>query len=520
MPTLTLLSNGNSVSLDCSEQQSVLDVLNKACIKISNACTGHGFCGLCRVTLMSGQVSALTAIERHKLSTAQMAQGMRLACQIRPLSDLHIKVEQPLNSLAWKVLFHLDKTALNRQDDYGIAIDLGTTQLRVSLWNIVQQRRVIAWLAFNPQYRFGADILSRLTIAQNSPAHASQMRFLIQQAIKKLIPIMVKLPVSVTQLKKLRIVGNTPMLVILAEKNYQQLFDPLYWSQMLDCQLDVPSWQQQLGLTRVTDIATIAPLAGFIGSDLFAGILSSGLTAHSDCRLLIDFGTNSEMALWDGGKLWISSVPGGPAFEGSGISCGMPAGIGAIYRLTCTSAATEWSYQVIGRSKALGLCGSGLVDAIAQLLATQQLKRNGRFSDSACHEVTLPLKNQLTLTLKKQDVDIFQRAKAATAAAIVQLFTHAGLAFNDLAQMYVGGAFGQFLNIDNAQRIGLLPTIAVDKVQLMEHAALQGCELLLSTPENSPQFKTLRARTEIVNMACSLNFDDCFVENLYLQPIR
>ncbi len=521
MPILTLLAQGNALQLECNDpQQSVLDRLNQACIKISMACTGHGYCGLCRIQILSGQATPLTAIEQHKLSTAQLAQHTRLACQIQPLSDLSIQIENPLNTLAWKVLFHLDKTALNVQDDYGIAVDLGTTQLRVSLWNITQQRRAIAWIAFNPQYCFGADILSRLIVAQQSPAQASQMRFLIQKTLKKLISIILKLSIAPAQLKKLRMVGNTPMLALVAEKNYLQLLDPLYWSQGIDCHIDRPSsWQQQLGLSSITDLATIPPLAGFIGSDLFAAILSSGLTAYSDCRLLIDFGTNSEIALWDGDKLWLSSVPGGPAFEGSGISCGMPAGVGAIYQLTSTTD-TMWQGRVIGRSKAVGLCGSGLIDAIALLLANQQLKRNGRFSDTSGQEITLPIQGSSNFALKKQDIDIFQRAKAATAAAIVQLFTHAGIASTELMQIYVCGAFGRFLTIKNAQAIGLLPTIAVDKVQLMEQAALHGCELLLTTADHAPQLQALRARAEIVNMAYALTFDDCFVENLYLQPIR
>ncbi len=519
MPTVTISMNGHVFHNQSTEPQSVLDLLNKACIKISTACTGHGYCGLCRIQLLLGQATELTAIERHKLSSAQIAQGIRLACQIQPLSDIKINIEHSRNTLAWKVLFHIDKTTLTAKDDYGIAFDLGTTQLRVSLWNITQHRRVVAWLAFNPQYCFGADILSRLSIAQDSPAQACQMRFLIQQALKKLIAVIVKLPLSLHQLKTLQIVGNTPMLAIIAEKNYLQLFDPQYGAEPVDCQIDATTqWQQQLGLSCVTQIATVPAIAGFIGSDLFAAVISSGLTNHTDCRLLIDFGTNSEMALWDGQTLWVSSVPGGPAFEGSGISCGMPAGKGAIYQLIRRND-YAWDYQVIGQGPALGLCGSALIDAIAHLLTGKQLKRNGRFSDPAVQEISLPVKNTASLALTKQDIDIFQRAKAATAAAIVQVFAHAGIKLDKLAQLYVCGAFGRFLTIKNAQTIGLLPILAEEKVQLLEHAALQGCELLLSTPDNA-HIQTLRARIKMVNMAYARDFDECFVQNLYLQPIE
>jgi uncharacterized 2Fe-2S/4Fe-4S cluster protein (DUF4445 family) len=518
MPTLTLYTHDKPLQFQGCPQQSVLDLLDQAHIKISTACAGNGFCGLCRIQLLAGQGSALTSIEQHKLSAQQLEQGTRLACQVQLVSDLTIKVENALNTLAWRVLSHLDRTALQPQEEYGLALDLGTTQLRLSVWNLTQQRRVMAWLAFNPQYRFGADILSRLTVALQTPALVSDMSQLIQQAVKKILPTMAKLALPRNQIKKLFIVGNTPMLALLAEKNVQPLLDPAYWSQVIDCQLDnMPSWQQTLGLGSDTAIATIPPLAGFIGSDLFAGILSTGLTRGSTCGLLIDFGTNSEMALWDGRKLWVSSVPGGPAFEGCGISCGMPAGRGAISQLWL--GANGWDYHVIGHSPALGLCGSGLVDVIAHLLATQQLTRNGRFTQVGSTEIRLELKDGVTLALKKQDIDIFQRAKAATGAAIVQLFKQSGMNFNDLAQVYVCGAFGKFLNSDNAQAIGLLPPVNREKVQLCEQSALEGCELLLSNPEAASHF-ALREQMEIVNMAYATDFDDCFVENLYLQPLK
>jgi uncharacterized 2Fe-2S/4Fe-4S cluster protein (DUF4445 family) len=516
MPALTLTIKNKKLQLEFEPHECVLNILNAAAIKISSPCAGQGFCGLCRVKIQNGTVSDLTAIEKHKLSSQQIQQGTRLACQIHALTDISINVENPVDVLKWKKLHRLDKNAMNLQDQYGIAVDLGTTHLRLSLWNIKQQRRAIAWSAFNPQFRFGADVLTRLMMAQNSTSDALELSSLVKQSIKNALQIIAKLPFSPAQIQQVLIVGNTAMLSLFSHKNFLLLLEPEYWTETIDCQIDsLSDWQSFFGLNPHSMIENVPPLAGFVGSDLLAAILATDLMRANECALLIDFGTNSELALWDGEKLWLSSVPGGPAFEGSGISCGMPAGTGAIYHMT--EKTSSWDYQMLGQTEPLGLCGSALVDVIAQLLGSHQITRNGRFKNTDHSEYELRLNSKTSLTLKKQDIDIFQRAKAATGAAQTQLLKEASVAISRLQRVCVCGAFGRFLNIEHAQAIGLLPQIPVNRITLHENAALNGCELLLSAPEQMQLSQ--QVKTQMVNMAHVLDFDEAFVDNLYLQPL-
>ena len=201
----------------------------------------------------------------------------------------------------------------------------------------------------------------------------------------------------------------------------------------------------------------IPPCAGFVGSDLLAGVLATRLTDQPG-GLLIDFGTNSEMALWDGRTLWITSAAGGPAFETSQVQCGMAAEAGAIYRVDRQPDAAELQFRVIGEGQAKGLCGSGLIDLIACLRSTGKLTATGRFATDAKEGFVIRRENP-TIRLSLSDVDMFQRAKGAIGAGIKTLLATAKIKAAELRRICVGGVFGRYLNCRHAQAIGLLPTL-------------------------------------------------------------
>ena len=159
------------------------------------------------------------------------------------------------------------------------------------------------------------------------------------------------------------------MLALLTESDPRTLLLPDSWTLPFDLNPDyAKAWADAIGLSPQAAVEVVSPLAGFVGSDLLAGVVATRLTDQPG-SLLIDFGTNSEMALWDGGTLWVTSAAGGPAFESCGMQCGMPAEPGAIYRVDRQEGSGEMDFQVIGGGEAKGLCGSGLVDLIALLCA-------------------------------------------------------------------------------------------------------------------------------------------------------
>jgi uncharacterized 2Fe-2S/4Fe-4S cluster protein (DUF4445 family) len=248
-------------------------------------------------------------------------------------------------------------------------------------------------------------------------------------------------------------------------------------------------------------------------------VLATGLTDQPG-SLLLDFGTNSEMALWDGKTLWVTSAAGGPAFESCGMQCGMPAEPGAIYRFEGSDASREIDFDVLGGGEAKGFCGSGLVDLIACLRDSGELTSVGSFGSQRHQDGYAVPGTDPVIRLTKNDVDTFQRAKSAIGAGISTMLTRAEMSATELNRICVCGVFGSNLNVRNAQRIGLLPDAAPERVELCGNTALAGCERLLLSPERNSEMEALRERSAIINLSQSSDFDDLFLENLYLQPLR
>ncbi len=399
----------------------------------------------------------------------------------------------------------------------GIAVDLGTTQLRMALWDLRARRRLAALAGTNPQVVFGTNILSRLAEARESREQALELAERVQAALGEgLALISQQCDADLRRIRKLAVVGNTAMLSLFSGENGDLLLQPDHWKREIVCRLlDSGELARRWGLAENARIALIQPLGGFVGSDLLANVLAVRLLHAPAGSLLLDFGTNTEIALWDGKLLWVTSTPGGCAFAGPGI---LPARSGAVFRIS-TDPGGAPRLHVIGGGRPRGLCGSGLVDLIALLLERGQVDRVGRFTGPVSQE-GLPISPELPgVNLRKRDIDSFQRSKGAMAAAMHFLLQRAGLNLADIPQLFVSGAFGQCLHIGHAQEIGLLPTIPAQRIRLAGDAALAGCEHVLLNPKPFPALAAIRNRSILINLGDSLEFEDLFIENLYLQPM-
>jgi len=386
--------------------------------------------------------------------------------------------------------------------------------------DLLAGRRIAGRKGLNPQSDSGADVLTRLMSARSDGQAEKLSRQVIMAIADGLQDISSREGIDLQEVVRVAMVGNTAMIALLSGQNHLRLLEPLYWTEFIDClPMETASWGTRWGINHDATIEVIPPLAGFVGSDLLSGIIATQLTERDPGAVLIDFGTNSEMALWDGNNLWVTSAAGGPAFEGCGISCGMPAEPGAIFRVHVSDTTGELAFDVTAGAKPRGLCGSGLVDLLACLVRNGTVNSKGQFASSV-PGYGFPLRHgNQEIILTKRDIDIFQRAKGAIGVALAVLLSRSGMGYDRLRRICIGGVFGQYLTIANAQEIGLLPVIPGNMIETAGNTALSGCEAFLLSASAEERLREIRNRAIIVNLSNCDNFDELFLEHLYLRPV-
>ncbi len=528
MPTLTLLLRGERHRLDFEPGPSLRDILDGTDYRVRSACLGLGACGLCVVRVLAGNSGKATAAERLHLGEV-MASGLRLACQWWPSADATVELVSLAPPSEWRSppLGLVSPEALARRPDrppppgiahpLGAAVDLGTSHLTVAVCDLTSGRPLGLRFGRNPQGRYGADIVTRLLAAEN-PERAAELAAVARGAIgSALTDMTVREGLDPGRLGRVVIVGNTAMLALLANRNHGLLLQPAHWAAPVDCApRDSDSWSHDWGIAPTAQVEVVPPLAGFVGSDLLAGLVASRLTEGEAPALLVDFGTNSEIALWTGEQLLVTAAAGGPAFEAGAGRCGMPAEAGAVYRVAF-DADGQPRWGILGDDRARGLCGSGLVDLIAGLRRSGILTGTGRFAGG--DEAFALATGEPPLSLGWRDVDALQRAKGAIAAGVSILCAEAGVATGDLKRVVAAGLFGRYLNVANAQAIGMLPPVAAERIELAGNTALAGAVAMLLGRQAQESMEAARKGARLINLARVPAFDAAFLEHLYLKPM-
>ena len=246
----------------------------------------------------------------------------------------------------------------------------------------------------------------------------------------------------------------------------------------------------------------------FVGADITCAVLASGMCDRNETALLCDVGTNGEIALWKDGALFVSSTAAGPAFEGAGISCGVSSVRGAIDRVWTEH--DRVCVHTIGDAPAVGVCGSGLIDAVAAFLDTEQIDETGAMEADA-----LPLAEGIMLT--RADVRAVQLAKAAIAAGILTLMETAGVSPDEVSAVYIAGGFGSHLNVDSAARIGLIPPALAKRVKVLGNAALTGAARLLLDRREHDRAREIARRARHVALGGNPRFNERYMDQMFFE---
>jgi uncharacterized 2Fe-2S/4Fe-4S cluster protein (DUF4445 family) len=464
----------------------------------------------------------LNRAQEERLSREEIVQGWRLACQCVVEGDLEIELRQ------WDAAILVDDTpfAFRPRQGLGVAVDLGTTTLAAQLLDLTTGKVLAVSTALNSQARYGADVMSRLHFAVLGGGQ-HQLESLIRQQIGALVEqLLFSAGRPRAEIADIVVVGNTVMrhffCGIDAEPLAHYPFEPAEGG-LKTFRSSALGWK----LAGDPLVRFLPCLGGFVGSDVLAGILAAKLIAHDDLVGLIDLGTNGEIVIGNREGLLCASTAAGPAFEGAKISMGMRASTGAISQVTLsppfsplpTEEGTKgWCSRdrvlrcrVIGDGTPRGLCGSGLVDAVAVGLELGVIATSGGFSKGENSWMLAP-----PVALTQNDIRELQLAKAAIAAGIKLLMHRKGA--KELARLYLAGAFGNYIDRASAQRIGLI-AFPPERVKAAGNTALLGAKLaLFSLDCEDGSYAGLRRRVTHVALNADPSFQDVFVDELAFPP--
>ena len=412
---------------------------------------------------------------------------------------------------------------------YGLAVDIGTTTVSVYLVNLQTGEAIDSAAEYNGQIARGEDVISRIIYASKNGGLGelgARIRETINTVVTRLIE---RNHVERQQIYKATVVGNTTMTHLFLGLPPASIRLTPY---IPTVNQPLPLLASEVGLDvhPLAAVDCLPGVASYVGADITAGVLSSGLAAADALTLFIDVGTNGEITL--GTRDWLVSCAcsAGPAFEGAGVVCGMRATRGAIEEVWINSRTGEPTYRVIGDVKPKGICGSGLISLLAELFITSIMDKGGNFKLGAVTprvrvgehgpEYVVAWAGETAtgrdIVLTKVDIDNLMRAKAAIYAGFVVLAQSVGVDLADVDQVLIGGAFGKYINVEKAVQIGLLPDAPWSKFHFLGNTAVLGAYMALLSREARAQVKAIAEKMTYVELSADNTFYDAFTSALFL----
>ncbi|MBW2008408.1 MAG: DUF4445 domain-containing protein [Deltaproteobacteria bacterium] len=411
--------------------------------------------------------------------------------------------------------------------NYGLAVDVGTTTVVAQLVDLTSREVLGVEGTHNRQARFGEDVISRMIYACGkgglNPLHEA-----VVENINGLVEALARnADIDPKQIHVLVAAGNTTMSHFLLGLTPCSIrLDP--YVPTADVYPQVPAREIGLLMDPEGIVETLPSVASYVGGDIVAGVLACGMADRDEVSGLIDIGTNGEIAIGNNEWLVCCSASAGPAFEGGGTRCGMRATRGAIEKIEFVEG--QLRYETIGNAAPRGICGSGLIDCIYELVSHGIIGADGKFrtdleDDRLCFEDDIPCyviaRAQETETgepvvITASDIDNLIKSKGAVFAAIKSLVDYIGLGFDQIETFYVAGGFGSYLNIPKAIAIGLIPDIPQDRIQFIGNSSLTGARLCLLSEEAFEKAVYISRSMTNIELSHYQPFMDEYVAALFL----
>jgi len=540
---VTLIINGQSIQADPA--LSLFDQAEAIGIDVPTSCRKQGKCKECMVEIVEGaaSLSPMTEAERHlkgnfRLSCQTFVTGadglvrchtmrrgtMRIEREAFGLpADMGaIKLDPAVTRDGDRIL--IDGVEVNRSTGpiHGLAMDLGTTTVVVRVLDL-ETGELIADTSFeNPQRFGGSEIMSRIAYDTSHPG-----RLLMRTLAGYLSHAIEKFPVDPKTIYEMVVVGNSTMRDLFFRQNVYSIGQTPYRS---ITELEMEEGKRTTTSLVESGLRSLLPIhpkarvygapiiSGHVGADAAACMLAIDLAHEDRLVAVMDIGTNTELIVGNKDRILAASCPAGPAFEGGAIACGMPALDGAIEEVSIGDDG-KFQIRVIGDGAPEGICGSGLVDMLSELLRTGQMNERGRFEDEQ-HRIDLARGPNGDVYLLESDVNELAQAKGANVAGLHVVFNTFGIDFDDCDVFYLAGGFGRHINVDAARRIGLVPSLAPEKFVRAGNLAIEGATIALLSKTKREELEKLVRRVQHCRLETHPSFFDFFVEGCQFKAVE
>jgi uncharacterized 2Fe-2S/4Fe-4S cluster protein (DUF4445 family) len=524
---------------------SLFDYAETLGINVPTSCKKNGKCKECVVEVVEG----MECLSKPGPPENHLRNNFRLSCCCKIISDSGVvrchtmrrgemRIERqafqlPTGNEKWKldpavtrdgdrILLDGEEIARSTAPIHGLAVDLGTTTIVIRLLNL-ETGEIIADSAFeNPQRFGGSDVMSR--IQYDTEDHS---KLLQRTLVGYLTHAIEEFPVDPQTIYELVVAGNSTMRDIFFRQNVYSIGQSPYRSitelEMAEGKRTTTSLSESakkllLPIHPKARVYGLPIISGHVGADAAACMLGVNIANEERLICVMDIGTNTELILGNKNKIFAASCPAGPAFEGGAISCGMPGLPGAIEKVKINDD-DSIDAKIIGDVPAEGICGSGLVDLLSELLRTNQINHLGRFEHGE-DKIILDVKSDSPIYFTESDINELAQAKGANVAGLQIIFENNGIRFEDLDIFYLAGGFGRHLNIESSKRIGLIPNIADSKILQVGNAAIEGaCIALLSRTKRS-ELENLVKKVQHCRLEAHPNFFNYFVEGCQFNPVE
>ncbi|MDD2362834.1 MAG: ASKHA domain-containing protein [Oscillospiraceae bacterium] len=495
-------------------------------IAVEMPCGGRQKCLKCKV-MATGELSPMSEKESFLLTDIEKSENIRYACMTEALGDVRVRL---MSAELYKDDILTDGYLPRFEpepwgNEFGIAVDIGTTTVAAYLYRLSDGKLLKTLAEKNSQSVFGADVISRLqkSIDGQAAALASSIRGCISRLIVELCKTS---SVPVEKVDSLVLTGNTAMLYLLCERDPSSITTAPFEQ---DCYFGMFVKSQELDLPLNAKVYLPRCISAYIGADITTALMASefvcqGKVTSNSPRLFVDIGTNGEMALAADGMLWCCSTAAGPAFEGAGIYQGIPARTGAISQVKLENNRIVCS--VLGGGQATGVCGSGLLDAVSVMLEAGIIDETGMIcgESHAFTEYISEINDQpafrlpdTRVFLTQQDIRSVQLAKSAICAGMLTLIKEAEYSLNDIKQLVIAGGFGNNINVNSAEEIGLIPPGFADKAYSVGNAAGAGAIMILLSDTIRRQSEQIGSLTKSVELSTNPFFMETYIDGMMFQ---